>query len=225
MNPILEHGEMVLTDTNSGVDYFLRPSFSRLSRIGSPSDIVMTYSVLNGYEVVESINRLATAYGPVRDWVLANIRKSLYGRKILSAAMNVIHSCCDEDVTPLVGEWRPGNKGVVYRHGAMSPIEVIIIARELAEHGVMGKAKVRKLQRYESAGEYSKEFHTAEYINAARIHFSMPRDEAEELTMTEYQLLMHAKYPQKQGLTRDEYDSVTDNYLKKKAARIAKNGG
>lgn len=225
MNPILEHGEMVLTDTNSGIDYFLRPSFSNLSRIGSPTDIVMTYSVLNGYEIVEALNRLSAAYGPVRDWVLVNIRKSLYGRKILSAAMNVIHSCCEEDVTPLVGEWRPGKKGVVYRPGAMSSIEVIIIARELAEHGVMGKAKIRKLQRDEGNGGYSKEFHTAEYINAARIHFNMPRTEASELTMTEFQLLMHAKFPQKQGLTRDEYDSVADNYLKKKAARLAKNVG
>lgn len=223
MYPILEHGEMVLTDTNSGIDYFLRPSFSRLSRIGSPVDIVMTYSVLNGYEVVEALNRLATAYGPVRDWLLANIRKSLYGRKILSAAMNVIHSCCDEDATPLVGEWRPGKKGVVYRPGAMTPVEVIIIARELAEHGVMGKAKVRKLQRDEGSGEYSKEFHTSEYINAARIHFNMARTEAEQLTMTEFQLLLNAKYPEKKGLTRDEYDSVTDNYLKKKAARLANN--
>ena len=50
----------------------------------------------------------------------------------------------------------------------------------------------------------------------------MNRAEASQLTMTEFQMLLAAKYPDQKGFTRDEYDSIADDYLKKQAARRAK---
>lgn len=38
----------------------------------------------------------------------------------------------------------------------------------------------------------------------------MPRAEAERLSMTEFQLLLAAKYPLQKGFTREEYDHVVD---------------
>ncbi|KUQ43263.1 hypothetical protein AWI16_14940 [Enterobacter ludwigii] len=60
------------------------------------------------------------------------------------------------------------------------------------------------------------------YISAARNHFGMSRAEASQLTMTEFQMLLAAKYPDQKGFTREEYDSIADDYLAKQAARRAK---
>lgn len=43
---------------------------------------------------------------------------------------------------------------------------------------------------------------------------------AELLTMTEFQMLLAAKYPEQKGFTRDEYDAVADDYMAKKARRL-----
>lgn len=40
--------------------------------------------------------------------------------------------------------------------------------------------------------------------------------------MTEFQTLIAAKYPDQKGFTKDEYDAVADEYLAKKARRLAK---
>lgn len=54
------------------------------------------------------------------------------------------------------------------------------------------------------------EFNAFEYISAARNHFSMPRAETDQLTMTEFQQLLAAKYPEQKGFTREEYDQMMD---------------
>ena len=89
------------------------------------------------------------------------------------------------------------------------------------QHGIVGKAKVRQLQRHET-GERTTEFKAFDYISAARSHFGMNRTEASQLTMTEFILFLNAKYPNQKGFTRDEYDQITNDYLARKARRLAK---
>ena len=102
----------------------------------------------------------------------------------------------------------------------MPASSMLLVAQSLIAHGVVGKAKVRQLQRHETR-ERTTEFKAFEYISAARSHFGMNRAEAAQLTMTEFQVLLAAKYPDQKGFTRDEYDAVADDYLKKQAARRA----
>ncbi len=87
-------------------------------------------------------------------------------------------------------------------------------------HGIIGKAKVRKLQRYET-NETTAEFRAADYIMAARNHFGISREEAENLTMTEFSLLLNAKYPNQKGFTREEFDSVMSEDDKRWNAMLA----
>lgn len=47
----------------------------------------------------------------------------------------------------------------------------------------------------------------------------MNRVEASQLTMTEFQMLLAAKYPDQKGFTREEYDSIADAYIAKQKAR------
>ena len=120
----------------------------------------------------------------------------------------------------MIGDWPGWRHCVVYRPGQMPKNDIIVLAQHLMQHGVVGKAKVRQLQRHET-DERTTEFKAFDYISAARSHFGMNRAEASQLTMTEFQMLLATKYPDQKGFTREEYDSIADEYLAKQAARRA----
>ena len=103
----------------------------------------------------------------------------------------------------------------------MSDFDILVIAQSLITHGIIDKAKVPQLQCHESS-QATTEFRSFDYISAARIHFNISRSEAEQLSMTEFQLMLNAKYPDQKGFTRDEYDAVADDYMAKKARRQAR---
>lgn len=219
MTPLTEIGEMVITDGDR--DYFFRPSLANMTRIGTPGEIVERFTELHHSDAPRLIQAAMEAYGVVPEWLVRHI--NTMGGESIKAAMVVMQACCDEDVGRLVGELRPGKTGkraFVYRLGKIPVHDIIILAQSLITHGIIGKAKVRRLQRHES-NSFVSEFNAFEYISAARNHFSMPRIEAEQLTMTEFQQLLAAKYPDQKGFTREEYDSVADDYLAKKARRLA----
>jgi hypothetical protein len=86
----------------------------------------------------------------------------------------------------------------------MNPQDMVILAQSLMMHGIIGKAKVRKLQRHET-NEKTSEFRLP-ITSSLRNHFGISREEAENLTMTEFSLMLIAKYPDQKGYTREEYD-------------------
>ncbi|MEQ0227620.1 DUF6246 family protein [Klebsiella sp. CN_Kp091] len=216
MTPIKELGECVIgTDTH---EYFFRPSFRNMARIGEPDEIVQTFYDLCNDEVTPLIQLAAQAYisdeySRLPDCVLRYIQSGLLNRKAVMAAHAVLTACCDDDIGELVGWMKPGKsrkRGFMWRPGTMPASEMIIVAQNLMMHGIIGKAKVRKLQRYES-NETTSEFRATDYIMAARNHFGISREEAENLTMTEFALMLNAKYPNQKGFTREEYDAVMDD--------------
>ncbi|MGU5963312.1 DUF6246 family protein [Klebsiella aerogenes] len=216
MTPIKELGECVIgTDTH---EYFFRPSFRNMARIGEPDEIVQTFYDLCNDEVTPLIQLAAQAYisdeySRLPDCVLRYIQSGRLNRKAVMAAHTVLTACCDDDIGELVGWMKPGKsrkRGFMWRPGTIPAPEMIIIAQNLMMHGIIGKAKVRKLQRYES-NETTSEFRATDYIMAARNHFGISREEAENLTMTEFALMLNAKYPNQKGFTREEYDAVMDD--------------
>lgn len=215
MTPIKELGECVIgTDDR---EFFFRPSFRNMARIGEPAEIVQTFYDLLSDDVTPLVQRAAEAY--IRDeysrlpvCVLRYIQSGLLTRKAIMAAHTVLTACCDDDIGDLVGWMRPGKgrkRGFVWRPGSLPPEDMIIIAQNLMTHGIVGKAKIRQLQRHES-NETTSEFRATDYIMAARNHFGISREEAENLTMTEFALMLNAKYPNQKGFTREEYDTVMD---------------
>lgn len=216
MTPIKELGECVIgTDSH---EYFFRPSFRNMARIGEPDEIVQTFYDLCNDEATPLIQQAAKAYirdeySRLPDCVLRYIQSGLLNRKAVMAAHAVLTACCDDDIGELVGWMKPGKsrkRGFMWRPGTMPAPEMIIVAQNLMMHGIIGKAKVRKLQRYES-NETTSEFRATDYIMAARNHFGISREEAENLTMTEFALMLNAKYPNQKGFTREEYDAVMDD--------------
>ncbi|EMF5052045.1 hypothetical protein RGO66_000485 [Serratia marcescens] len=222
MTPMTEIGEMVISDSDR--DYFFRPSFANMTRIGSPAAIVERFAELHTSDAPRLLESAIEAYGSVPGWLLAHINAPSFSSDAIFAGMIVLQACCDDDISALVGELRPSKRGkraFVFRRGSMPTSDIIVLGQALITHGIIGKAKVRKLQRHES-NSYVNEFKAFEYISAARNHFSMPRAEAEQLTMTDFQLLLAAKYPDQKGYTREEYDNAADDYFARRARRLAK---
>lgn len=221
MTPLKEIGECLITIGDD--EYFFRPSFINMTRIGEPREIVQAFYDLHHDEVSGVLQSALDAYGVIPAWLIQYIKSTSYGRKAMMAAMTVLEACCDRDVTPLTGEIQPAKvsgKAFKMRRGAMDEFDMLAIAQSLITHGIIGKARVRRLQRHET-NESTSEFNAFEYISAARNHFSMSREEAEKLTMTEFTQLLAAKYPDQKGFTREEYDSVADDFLAKQAAKRA----
>lgn len=220
MTALTDIGEFSVSDSlTGGKDYLLRPSFEAMTRIGTPEEIVQAYATIHGSDVSRLIEACAGTLHRLPDWLSPSFNRA--AEKLLSTSIHVLQACCDADLTPMIGEWKGWRHCIVYRSGQLPKNDIIVLAQHLIQHGVVGKAKVRQLQRHES-GERTSEFKAFEYISAARSHFGMNRAEASQLTMTEFQMLLAAKYPDQKGFTRAEYDAVADDYLKKQAARRAK---
>ena len=222
MTPVKEIGECLITVGDD--DYLFRPSFLNMTRIGDPQEIVQAFYYLHNDEVTPLLQKALMAYGVVPEWLLRYMGRPQFAKQTVYAAMNVMQACCDRDVSALTGELVPGKSGkwgMVYRKGAIPMQNIVLIAQSLITHGIIGKAKVRQLQRHET-GQATTEFRAFDYINAARNHFGMSRQEAEQLSMTEFQMMLAAKYPDQKGFTRKEYDQVADEYMAKKAKRLKK---
>lgn len=223
MTPLTSIGEMSFSEAREGGrDYFFKPSFSAMNALGTPAEIVSIFSLIHGSNIQETLGRLALANVTLPPRVV-NATLQRQSDEILTAAMHVMQCCYtgDYDLQPLIGEWKGWKHCVVYRPGELPKDFIIAVAQTLMQHGVIGKAKVRRLQRNES-NAYSQAFEVSDYIIAARNHFGMSRDDAASLTMTEFTLLLSAKYPEQKGLTKDEYDAVAESHLARQAARRAK---
>lgn len=219
-NPITSIGEMVISTTDK--DFFFKPSFNAMANIGTPQEIVEIYATINGLSAQKAITAAISSYGRVTPFLLKSIAKPAYGREVLSAAIIIMRSCCEDDISGLVGSWKPSKKGMMYVRGGMPVADIVTISRRLMEHGVIGMSKMRKLQRDEGKkDEFTKEFNTMEYISMARAHFGMSREQAEDLTMTELQELIKVKFPQKAGFTREEYDDIYAARNEKRAKALA----
>lgn len=222
MTPLKEIGECLIS--HGETDYFFRPSLINMATIGDPEEVIQIFHALHNDEVTPLLQRAAETYGVLPEWLLKYAFRLQASKPEVYAAMSVLAVCCQEDVTPLIGELVPGRSGkwaFVYRPGKLPLRDMVVIARSLIMHGIIGKAKVRRLQRNESS-QSTTEFHAFEYISAARTHLGISREEAEQLTMTEFQQLLATKYPEQKGFTKEEYDSVADDYLARKARRLAK---
>ncbi|MGR7056909.1 DUF6246 family protein [Klebsiella aerogenes] len=227
MTPVKEFGECLITSGDK--EYFFRPSLLAMTRIGEPAEIVQTFYDLCNDEATPLIQQAAQVYirdeySRLPDCVLRYIQSGLLSRKEVMAAHAVLTACCDDDIGELVGWMKPGKsrkRGFMWRPGTMPAPEMIIVAQNLMMHGIIGKAKVRKLQRYETS-DTTNEFRASEYIVAARNHFGISKEEAWQLTMTEFQLMLIAKYPEQKGYTREEYDHAADDYFARRKRRQAK---
>lgn len=201
--PLTEIGEMRISLSDRS--FFFKPSFRAMNEIGTPKEIVEVYARLNGIDYVAPLQHVECLPFGAQMQVMKTISKPVYGRHVLSAAYIVMQSCCEDDISVLIGGWKPTPRGVRYIPGIMPVSDIIIIARNLMQHGIIGKSPLKVPERLEEQGKKTtNEFHASQYIISARTHFDMTRDEAENLSMTEFQMMIKNKYPEPKGLTKEE---------------------
>jgi hypothetical protein len=201
--PLTEIGEMRISLSDRS--FFFKPSFRAMNEIGTPKEIVEVYARLNGIDYVAPLQHVEYLPFGAQMQVMKTISKPAYGRHVLSAAYIVMQSCCEDDISVLIGGWKPTPRGVRYVPGIMPVSDIIIIARNLMQHGIIGKSPLKVPERLEEQGKKTtNEFHASQYIISARTHFDMTRDEAENLSMTEFQMMIKNKYPEPKGLTKEE---------------------
>lgn len=201
--PLTEIGEMRISLSDRS--FFFKPSFRAMNEIGTPKEIVEVYAKLNGIDYVAPLQHVEYLPFGAQMQVMKTISKPVFGRHVLSAAYVVMQSCCEDDVSVLIGGWKPTPRGVRYVPGIMPVSDIIIIARNLMQHGIIGKSPLKVPERLEEQGKKTtNEFHASQYIISARTHFDMTRDEAENLSMTEFQMMIKNKYPEPKGLTKEE---------------------
>lgn len=201
--PLTEIGEMRISLSDRS--FFFKPSFRAMNEIGTPKEIVEVYARLNGIDYVAPLQHVEYLPFGAQMQVMKTISKPVYGRHVLSAAYIVMQSCCEDDASVLIGGWKPTPRGVRYVPGIMPVSDIIIIARNLMQHGIIGKSPLKVPERLEEQGKKTtNEFHASQYIISARTHFDMTRDEAENLSMTEFQMMIKNKYPEPKGLTKEE---------------------
>nr|DAH78073.1 MAG TPA: hypothetical protein [Bacteriophage sp.] len=201
--PLTEIGEMRISLSDKS--FFFKPSFRAMNEIGTPKEIVEVYAKLNGIDYVSPLQHVEYLPFGAQMQVMKTISKPVYGRHVLSAAYIVMQSCCEDDISVLIGGWKPTPRGVRYIPGIMPVSDIIIIARNLMQHGIIGKYPLKVPERLEEQGKKTtNEFHASQYIISARTHFDMTRDEAENLSMTEFQMMIKNKYPEPKGLTKEE---------------------
>ncbi|QAY00242.1 hypothetical protein KGB42_gp31 [Salmonella phage Seszw_1] len=201
--PLTEIGEMRISLSDRS--FFFKPSFRAMNEIGTPKEIVEVYAKLNGIDYVAPLQHVEYLPFGAQMQIMKTISKPVYGRHVLSAAYIVMQSCCEDDISVLIGGWKPTPRGVRYVPGIMPVSDIIIIARNLMQHGIIGKSPLKVPERLEEQGKKTtNEFHASQYIISARTHFDMTRDEAENLSMTEFQMMIKNKYPEPKGLTKEE---------------------
>ena len=206
--PLTEIGELRISLTDKS--YFFKPSFRAMNEIGTSKEIVEMYAILNGADYLAVMQHIEGLPFGAQMQVMRTVSKPVYGRHVLSAAFIIMQACCDEDISVLVGSYKPTARGVKYVPGLMPVNDIILIARNLLDHGIIGKSPLKVPQRSESQKKTTNEFNASQYIISARTHFGMTREEAEDLSMTEFQQMIKNKYPEPPGLTREQYDIVVN---------------
>lgn len=210
--PLTEIGELRISLADKS--FFLKPSFRAMNEIGTPKEIVEMYATLNGADYLQTMQHIEGLPPGAQIQVMKTVSKPVYGRHVLSAAYIVMQACCEEDVSILIGGWKPTARGVRYVPGVMPVNDIIIIARNLLDHGIIGKSPLKIPEKMEdSSKKTTNEFHASQYIISARTHFGMTREDAEDLSMTEFQQMIKNKYPEPKGFTREQREEEYENAI------------
>lgn len=210
--PLTEIGELRISLADKS--FFFKPSFAAMNEIGTPKEIVEIYATLNGADYLQVMQHIEWLPFGAQMQVMKTVGKPAYGRHVLSAAYIVIQACCQEDISVLIGGWKPTTRGVKYIPGLMPVNDIIIIARNLMDHGIIGKSPLKIPEKMEdSSKKTTNEFHASQYIISARTHFAMTREDAEDLSMTEFQQMIKNKYPEPKGFTREQREAEYENAI------------
>lgn len=186
----------------------LRPSLLAMSKLGDGPELVELFSVVMGDPEFHKgpqvpMHAAVRALGVG----LANARNRRAVRDHFLTCCSVLDACAPDgaDLSPFTGCM--GERWNSWRPGLMLSGEVVILARHLLEHGLVGRVRQRKPVTSE---KYASAIYPAEFASAAIADLGLSEDEAWNLTMTGFSSAMHAKFakPGEGPPTEEEHDHV-----------------
>lgn len=157
----------------AGETYTLTPSFSNISKLGKPT------------EIIDIFKRFITMPECLSKWHIA---------------MNVLDACTDKALLPeLVGctVFSDRKQKFMYcqpSHGLPMFSDCITLADHCLRHGVCG---VFESDNEDDDAKPVTEFDAYWFMEMAMEHLSVSRDDAATMTMTEFARRMAVKYPPK----------------------------
>lgn len=227
-------GDTVIT--MNGVDYLFRPSLKNMAKLGDPKEIIEIFGQLHGAGVESALKDIdgfrsdtdnlqqraqelmehhGTHLVAIGELMQFQTGADIYGRyyktllkQILPTAINILWCCYEgeEDLTPIVGGYKSVRGKLLYSIGKANTKEIIILARHMMKHGVVGDGEKKE------DGEYSDEFNPAEFVEVAVDLLKMPFAEAEQLTMTRLIRMLDRRSGKKKEkeISREEYAALKE---------------
>lgn len=160
----------------------MRPSLLAMSKLGTPTGIVSTLSVVFGEGLDCSPGAMR-----LRGWKLAHQNQ-------LRAALEVWQACAPDGVDlDWITGWFSIRGG--WHMGKSDPADVILIAQSLLRHGVLGDPEPRDESEPERDEDFSPGFDCRRNAALAMGHLSLSEEQAWHMTMTGLRVALEAKYP------------------------------
>ena len=176
--------------TYNDEDYELIPSFKNIRQICDPSEMPAFFATMFGHDLNKQLENKATGNKNIDKLAEKIIYRKL--GEIYEKAALVIQCCCDKDTSKLTGFASYSNGRRAWRSGAMHHENLIHIARAMLVHGVSGKPdQDNRAQK----GKATNTIDVYKYVAFAVAHLGMTYHESENLTKTEFDMLIDAKYP------------------------------
>ncbi len=207
--------------TSNGVDYVFTPSFLSISQLGESAEIIRKFEYINDpvsfAEIKDSYNQYTKS-----------IRWGYLTKLSMDAAMEMLIACAEVKLPEsLIGGWDGDGRYVLSdRRYGMSPRDIIIMARCLINHGLIGNADGRG-----GTDKGTGEFKVQSFISFSAANFGMSRQDAQNLTMVEFQEMFEMKFPEVKDKANDDadlekaqktYDHIAE--LRKRRAEMNQNG-
>lgn len=202
---LTEAGDIGLYTPNAPV-VVLRPSMRAIASLGTPAEIIAVFTdVMGGAHRWHTLNALAVLWACVGQG--------------------------DEDRAADVLGYTGGDDGA-FVPGMLTPDEIVICARHLLQHGVVGMAPERPSTA--PPQKPTTEFKAAEYVALVVAHLGIPADAAWQMSMTSIEAALRAKFPEagkdkrapgNNAPTLEEHQQTMDWFEQVQAARKAKKHG
>lgn len=170
-----------------GEQYMLTPSFANIAKLGTPKEIIDTFKTF-----ISPGTKAITKF---------------------AIALKVLNSCSDKAIPEeLTGSVHLSvTRGRLYKmpkHDLPMFEDCITLAEHCLRHGICGAVEP---DIGEAPAKPVQEFDAYSFMEMARIHLDLSRDDAANVTMTEFARMMQAKFPsdqKKQEPAKNEFDDL-----------------
>lgn len=181
MKPVITDIGQFAIHTND-TTFIFTPSFLNMTKIGTPSEIVKTFSILFGAE------------------------DSVSEQFFIDSVDRVLTACCETDCSVITG-YLDGNENRLVAVDGLTIQDRVILAQHLLKHGLIGDLQPKKKS---DDADYSDEFHARKFVYMAVAHLGVSDTDAWNMSMTAFQEAMEAKFPtnDKEIISQDDYDSA-----------------